>query len=109
MCVLFYGLYSPPDMSKSSLVSVVLLGLSGASWAQMDAVRAEPLNKVLPVVQQATGEPQQRRAAVRAALEASRAPRPTTTDTAPRAKRQLSPKERQELRQQLRQQGREPS
>ena len=84
-------------------MAVVLLGLPGESWSQADSARAERLNKTNPA-KQAADDPQQRRAAVRAALGQAREQNANNPDDAIKAKRQLTSQERQVLRQQLRQQ-----
>ena len=92
-------------MSKSVVMALLLASLSCASWGQADRVRPEHLHKVRPDKTTTTADdPQQRRAAVRAALEAQREPKAPDNDASPRVRRQLSPQERQELRRQLRQQ-----
>ena len=104
-----YAALFSTDMSKSLLMAIVLFSFAGVSWPQPDPVRAELPNKAQPVKSE-PDDPKQRRAAVRAALEAPRDQKSTNTntntntETTPRALHQLSPQERQELRQQLRQQ-----
>ena len=90
-------------MSKFLPFAVLLLGLSGASWSQADSERAERQNKAHPA-KQTSEDPQQRRAAVRAALGQAREQKAVNMDDAPKARRQLTAQERQVLRQQLRQQ-----
>lgn len=90
-------------MSKALLMGLALLCVAGTSWSQLDSARTEPLSKP-PAAKPASDDPQQRRAAVREALEAQREQKSKNSETAPPPKRQLSPQERLELRQQLRQQ-----
>ncbi len=93
------------NMSKSVVVALLLAGLSCASWGQTERVRPERPPKARAEKTTVTrDDPQQRRAAVRAALEAQREQKPADSDANPRVRRQLSPQERQELRRQLRQQ-----
>ena len=90
-------------MSKFLVLTLLLVSWSCAIGAQTERVRPERVNKAH--AEKAVAEdPQQRRAAVRAALEAQREQKPTSGEPTSRAKRQLSPQERQELRRQLRQQ-----
>lgn len=92
-------------MSKYWVVAVLLASLSGASWGQADRVRPERPHKArTDKTTPPADDPQQRRAAVRAALEAQRESKSSDSETNPRVRRQLSPQERQELRRQLRQQ-----
>jgi TolA-binding protein len=90
-------------MRSFLLIAFVLSGLPGASWSQAESPRAERLNKTNPV-KQAADDPQQRRAAVRAALGQAREQKANNPDDAIKARRQLTSQERQVLRQQLRQQ-----
>ena len=90
-------------MSKSMLIFIALLSLTGVCGSQPHPARAERPPKT-PIAKPAPEDLQQRRAAVREALEAQRAQKPTDAEPTPPGKRQLSPQERQELRQQLRQQ-----
>ena len=85
-------------------MAVLLLGLAGTGWSQPNAARGERLNQAHQASKPAPDEQKQRRAAVRAALEAQRGQKAASTETAPRELRQLSAQERQELRQQLREQ-----
>ena len=90
-------------MSKFLVLTLLLVSWSCASGAQTERVRPDRVNKAH--TEKAVAEdPQQRRAAVRAALEAQREQKSTSDEPTSRAKRQLSPQERQELRRQLRHQ-----
>lgn len=79
-------------MTKSVLLALVLFCIAAGACAQQVRPRAEHANK--------QDDPQQRRAAVRAAL----ALRDQKGEEPPKPRRQLTAQERQELRQQLRQQ-----
>ena len=94
---------SSSGIPHSLRIAVLLLGLSGASWSQPDSAKADPVNRA-PATKPPPDDPQQRRTAVRAALEAQREQKLDNVDPISRGRRQLSPEERQELRQQLRQQ-----
>ncbi len=100
---MFYATHSSSRATPFLLVAVMLLGLSGVAWSQTESARVERVNPARPA-KQAADDPQRRRAAVRAALEAQREQKSANTETGSRPRRQLSPQERQELREQLRQQ-----
>lgn len=93
-------------MSKFSALALFFACFCGAAWSQAEPAHGERLNKarVAREAKESKDDPQQRRAAVRAALGSAREPAPGIPDDAPKARRQLSAQERQLLRQQLRQQ-----
>ena len=96
-------------MSKSALFTVVLLCAAGVAVAQAENPRKEHTRpqRQVQVDESAKDTPQERRAAVRAALDQREAKEQGTEVQHTRVRRQLSPQERQELRQQLRQQRRD--
>lgn len=102
---MLYALKTLIFMSKPALAATLLLSLSAPSWSQVDSGRAERSLMARPA-KPTTEDPEQRRAAVRAALGQEQ--KANTPDEPPKARRQLTPEERQVLRQQLRQQPSEP-
>ncbi len=93
-------------MSKSLLLIVMLLCAAGVATAQTAHPRAEHGRQQREAQddKDVQDSPQQRRAAVRAALEQRESKNTSSEERPSRARRQLTPQERQELRQQLRQQ-----
>lgn len=100
-----------PRMPKPFIFVVVLFFAAGFASAQpANPHREHPNNKRMPSdeAKDANNGWQQRRAAVREAL-VQRERMPADNELSPKARRQLSAQERQELRQQLRQQRSEAS
>ncbi len=91
------------SMSKSLLTASLLLAICGASWCQTDSDRAERTSKAR-AVKKSADDPDQRRAAVRAALGQAREQNTTPSDDAAKTRRQLTAQERHVLREQLREQ-----
>ncbi len=91
-------------MPKYVLLFFVVFSAAAGVLAQPSRARAEHPDRQPPTAEQKDTpvDPQQRRAAVRAAL-AQREPKADTTEDPIPTRRQLSAQERQDLRQQLRQ------
>ena len=93
----------PPVSTKLLLLAVLLHGLSAQAGSEVDTAPVPERAHKARQIASAQRDNEQRRAAVRAALEAQRSQKPSSDDPATRGRRQLSAEERKELRQQLRQ------